>query len=52
MYNALGRAAIRFSARYLRARYRRQIRFGLGVGALALVAGLVAYLAARQVPEG
>jgi hypothetical protein len=52
MYNALGRAAIRFSARYLRTRYRRQIRIGLGVAAIAAIAGLVAYLTARDVPEG
>ncbi len=52
MYGMLGRAAIRFSIRYLRARYRRQIRFGVGIGLLALAAGAVAYLAARQVPEG
>jgi hypothetical protein len=51
MQQRLGRAAIRFSVRYLRARYRRPIRIGLGVAAVALV-GAVAYLAAREVPEG
>jgi hypothetical protein len=52
VYRVLGRAAIRFSIRYLRARYRRQIRFGLGIGALAIAVGLAAYLAGRGVPEG
>jgi hypothetical protein len=52
MYQRLGRVAIRFSIRYLRTRYRRQIRIGLGLGALSLLVGAVAYLAARDVPEG
>ncbi len=46
----LGRAAVRYGARYLRVRYRREIRIGLGVTAL-LVAVVVAR-AARHVPEG
>jgi hypothetical protein len=50
MYNRLGRAAIRFSIAYLRRRYRRQIRVGAGVAALAI--GIAAYLASRDVPEG
>jgi hypothetical protein len=50
VHNRLGRAAIRFSVRYLRARYRRQIRVGLGLGALAVA--IAVYLAAREVPEG
>lgn len=52
MYNSLGRIAIRFAVRYLRTRYRRQIRIGLGLGAFAIVAGAVAYMSARDVPEG
>ena len=54
MYNRLGRAAISFSIAYLRRRYRRQIRIGIGVAAVAGVAGAIgAYLAAtRNVPEG
>jgi hypothetical protein len=50
MYNRLGRAAIRFSIAYLRRRYRRQIRIGAGVAAVAI--GIAAYLASRDVPEG
>ena len=30
MYDRLGKAAIRFALRYLRRRYRRQIRIGVG----------------------
>jgi len=50
MYNRAGRAALRFSVAYLRRRYRRQIRIGAGLVALAV--GIAAYLAARNVPEG
>jgi hypothetical protein len=50
MYNTLGKAAVRFSYRYLRRRYKREIRIGLGAGA-ALVA-IAAFLASRNVPEG
>jgi hypothetical protein len=50
MYNRLGRAALRFSIVYLSRRYRRQIRLGAGLAALAL--GIAAYLASRNVPEG
>ncbi|HEY5977661.1 MAG TPA: hypothetical protein VIT85_07365 [Solirubrobacterales bacterium] len=53
MYNRLGRAAIRFSLAYLRRRYKRQIRVGIGVAAVAGIAAGAAYLAAtRNVPEG
>jgi hypothetical protein len=52
VYDAVGRTAIRIAVRYLRVRYRRQIRIGLGVGALTVVIGAVAYLSAREVPEG
>jgi hypothetical protein len=48
----MGRAAIRFSVRYLRARYRRQIRIGLAIVGIGAVAAIVAYLTAREVPEG
>jgi hypothetical protein len=50
MYNALGKAAVRFAYAYLRRRYRREIRIGVGVGAAVLAVG--AYLASRNVPEG
>ena len=50
MYDRLGRAAIRFSIAYLRRRYRRQIRIGVGLAAVAI--GIAAYLATRNVPEG
>ena len=46
----LGRAAIRFAIRYVRRRYRRQIRIGAGI-AIAGVAVAV-YVASRNVPEG
>jgi len=46
----LGRAAIGYSAFYLRRRYRRQLRIGLGIVAISIAIG--AYLAMRNVPEG
>ena len=46
----VGKAAVRFAFRYLRRRYKREIRIGIGVTA-ALVA-IAAYLASREVPEG
>jgi hypothetical protein len=50
VYERLGRAAISFSLVYLRRRYRRQIRLGVGVVAIAI--GIAAYFATRNVPEG
>lgn len=50
MSDAIGKAAVRFAFRYLRRRYRREIRIGIGVGATVLAIG--AYLASRNVPEG
>jgi hypothetical protein len=50
IYDRLGRAAIRFALSYLRRRYRREIRIGIGVGAATLA--LAAYFASRNVPEG
>ena len=50
MYDTLGKAAVRFAFGYLRRRYRRQIRIGVGVAAVAI--GIAAYLASRNVPEG
>ena len=49
-YDKLGRVAIRFALAYVRRRYRRQIRIGMGV-AVAGVA-IATYLASRNVPEG
>jgi hypothetical protein len=51
MYNRIGRVSVKFAFRYLRRRYRREARIGLGVASIALAA-LVAYLATREVPEG
>jgi len=49
-YDKFGKAAIRFAVKYVRRRYRRQIRIGVGVAALALA--IAAYAATRNVPEG
>jgi hypothetical protein len=50
MYDRLGRVAIGFSIAYLRRRYKRQIRIGAGLAAVAV--GIAAYFATRNVPEG
>lgn len=50
IYDKLGKAALRFAIAYLRRRYRRQIRIGTGVAAVAVGAAL--YVASRNVPEG
>lgn len=50
MSDKLGRAAVRLAARYLRRRYRREIRIGL-VAALLVAVG-AAWLASRDVREG
>ena len=49
-YDRLGKAAIRFAIKYVRHRYRRQIRIGAGAAAVALA--IAAYAATRNVPEG
>lgn len=46
----VGKAAVRLAYRYLRRRYRREIRIGIGVAAVAVA--IAAYLASREVPEG
>jgi hypothetical protein len=50
MSDTVGKAAVRFALKYLRQRYRREIRIGLGVVTVAI--GAAAYLASRNVPEG
>jgi hypothetical protein len=50
MSDTVGRAAVRFALKYLRQRYRREIRIGMVAAAVAV--GVAAYLAARNVPEG
>lgn len=49
-YDKLGKAAIRFALKYVRRRYRRQIRIGFGVAAVAVA--IAAWAATRNVPEG
>jgi hypothetical protein len=50
MQERIGKAAVRYGTRYLRRRYRREIRIGVGV-AVAAVAVAV-YLGTRNVREG
>ena len=50
MYDRVGKAALRFAFHYARRRYKREIRIGLGVS--AVLVGIGAYLASRNVPEG
>ncbi|HVO54658.1 MAG TPA: hypothetical protein VMT37_09605 [Solirubrobacterales bacterium] len=50
MYDKLGRAAITFAVAYVRHRYKREIRVGVGVAAVTV--GIAAYLATRNVREG
>jgi hypothetical protein len=49
-YEKLGKVAIRFAIKYVRVRYRRQIRIGAGLAVVAVA--IAAYLASRNVPEG
>jgi len=46
----LGKAAIRIALKYVRRRYRREIRIGLGLTVAGVA--IAAYLASRNVPEG
>ena len=51
MYDRVGRASLKIAFRYVRRRYRRQLRIGFGLGLAAVAVG-AAYLASRDVPEG
>jgi hypothetical protein len=50
MSDSLGRAAVRLAFRYLRRRYRREIRIGIGLAAVTVGIGIA--LASRNVREG
>jgi hypothetical protein len=50
MNDSIGRAAVRFAFRYLRRRYRREIRIGAGFA--AVIVAVAAFLASRNVREG
>ncbi|HEY1855434.1 MAG TPA: hypothetical protein VGG40_12695 [Solirubrobacterales bacterium] len=50
MQDRIGKVAVRYGARYLRRRYRREIRLGIAVGAATVV--VAAYLGTRNVREG
>lgn len=50
MYETFGKLAVRFAYRYLRIRYKREIRIGIGVTAAVVAIG--AFLASRNVREG
>jgi hypothetical protein len=50
IYELIGRGVVRFGIAYVKRRYGRQLRFALGFGVVAVIAG--AYLASREVQEG
>lgn len=50
IYRAIGKAVIRYAVLFLRQRYARPLRIGVGLAAVAI--GIAAYLASRNVPEG
>lgn len=50
MYDTLGKAAVRFALAYLRKRYKREIRIGIGIAAIGI--GVAAFLGSRDVREG
>jgi hypothetical protein len=51
MYDLIGRLVVKTGVFYVRQRYSRQLTIGTGVAAVA-IAGLIAYLATKEVPEG
>jgi uncharacterized membrane protein YhhN len=50
MYAAIGKLVVRTVLFYVRHNYRRQIRIGAALAAVAI--GIASYLASRNVPEG
>lgn len=50
MYSSIGKLAVKAAVFYVRHAYRRQLRIGMGLAALAI--GVAGYLASRNVPEG
>lgn len=54
IYRWIGKAVVVYGWDYVRLRYGRQLKIGLGAGLLAGAAaiGAAAYLASRDVPEG
>ena len=50
MSETIGKTAVRVAFRYLRQRYRREIRIGIAVVTVSV--GGAVYLAARNVREG
>lgn len=50
MYATIGKLVVRSGLFYVRHRYRRQLRAGIGLAAVGI--GIAAYLASRNVPEG
>jgi hypothetical protein len=49
-YTWIGKVVVRALVVFVRLRYQKQIRIGLGLAAVAV--GIAAYLASREVPEG
>ena len=50
MYSAIGKLVVKATIFYVRHVYRRQLRVGMGLVALAV--GVAGYIASRNVPEG
>lgn len=50
IYRAIGKAVVKYGILFVRRRYARPIR--IGVGLVAVGVGIAAYLAGRNVPEG
>ena len=50
IYEAIGRAVVKLGGRYVRTKYRRQLRIGAGLAAAAAVLAIAR--AVRNVPEG